>query len=96
LPLRLMCWCWDDPQAARHRQPVAKGTERVRAMSTLDFSVLLAGSIMLVGGLIAVVVRELGTHPERRLVGPIRDAVEVLFPLVGAVVLVVSVWISVS
>ena len=34
--------------------------------------------------------------PERRLVGSVRDGIEVLLPLVGAVVLVVSVWISVS
>ena len=65
-------------------------------MSTLDFVVVLVGSVMLLAGLIAVVARELRTHPERRLVGPVRDGVEVLLPLVGAVVLVVSVWISVS
>ena len=65
-------------------------------MSTLDFLMVLVGSVLMIGGLIAIVARELGTHPERRLVGPVRDGVEVLLPLVGAVVLVVSVWISVS
>lgn len=65
-------------------------------MSTLDFVVVLVGSILAIGGLMAIVARELGTHPERRLVGPVRDGIEVLLPLVGAVVLVVSVWISVS
>ena len=57
---------------------------------------VLVGSVLMIGGLIAIVARELGTHPERRLVGPVRDGMEVLLPLVGAVVLVVSVWISVS
>ena len=65
-------------------------------MSTLDFVVVLVGSALVVGGLIVIVARELGTHPERRLVGPVRDGMEVLLPLVGAVVLVVSVWTSVS
>ena len=65
-------------------------------MSTLDFLMVLVGSVLMIGGLIAIVARELGTHPERRLVGPVRDGMEVLLPLVGAVVLVVSVWISVS
>jgi hypothetical protein len=65
-------------------------------MSTLDFVVVLVGSALVVGGLIVIVARELGTHPERRLVGPVRDGMEVLFPLAGAVVLVVSVWTSVS
>jgi hypothetical protein len=65
-------------------------------MSSVDFFGVLVGSILVIAGLIGIVVRDLGTHPERRLVGPIRDGVEVLLPLVGAVVLVVSVWISVS
>ena len=65
-------------------------------MSTLDFLMVLVGSVLMIGGLIAIVARELGTHPERRLVGPVRDGMEVLLPLVGAVVLVVSVWLSVS
>ncbi len=65
-------------------------------MSTVDFVVLLVGSVMMIGGLVAIVARELGTHPERRLVGPVRDGIEVLLPLCGAAVLVVSVWISVS
>ena len=65
-------------------------------MSTLDFVVVLVGSVAVVVGLAAIVARELGTHPERRLVGPMRDAVEVFLPLVGAVALVVSVWISAS
>ena len=65
-------------------------------MSPLATAVLLVGSVLVIGGLVAIVARELGTHPERRLVGPVRDSLEVLVPLVGAIVLVVSVWISVS
>jgi len=65
-------------------------------MTTVDFLVVLVGSVLVITGLIAIVTRELGTHPERRLVGPVRDAVEVLLPLVGAVALVVAVWISAS
>ena len=65
-------------------------------MSTLDTAVLLVGSVLVIGGLVAIVARELGTHPERRLVGPVRESLEVLVPLVGAILLVVSVWISVS
>jgi hypothetical protein len=62
----------------------------------LDFVVVFAASVLVIGGLIAIVARELWTHPERRLVGSVRDGIEVLLPLVGAVVLVASVWISVS
>jgi hypothetical protein len=65
-------------------------------MTTLDFFVVLVGSVLVIAGLIAIVARELGTHPERRLVGPVRNGVEVLLPLVGAVVLVIAVWISAS
>ena len=65
-------------------------------MSMLDFVVVLVGSVLVIGGAMAIAARELGTHPERRLVGRARDMVEVLLPVVGAIGLVVSVWISVS
>ncbi len=58
----------------------------------IDNVVLIVASILVIGGLTAIVAREFGTHPERRLVGWVRDAVEVLLPLVGAVVLVIVVW----
>ena len=54
--------------------------------------VLVVGSFFAIGGLIGIVVRELVTHPERRLVGRTRDAIEVLLPFVGAVALVIVVW----
>lgn len=91
-----MYWCWDESETANRHSPVAGRKTGVHRMSTVDFSAVLVGSVLAVVGLVAIVARELGTHPERRLVGRFRDAVEVLVPLVGAVVLVVSVWISVS
>lgn len=63
-------------------------------MSTVDFVALVVGSVLLLGGLAAIVGRELFTHPERRLVGPIRNVVEVVLPLAGAIALVVAVWTS--
>jgi hypothetical protein len=63
-------------------------------MDTLDLVAVILGSVLLLGGLGAVVVRELWSHPERRLVGRARDTVEVLLPLLGAIVLVAAVWIS--
>lgn len=63
-------------------------------MDTLDLVAVIAGSVLLLGGLGAVVARELWSHPERRLVGRARDTVEVLLPLLGAIVLVAAVWIS--
>ena len=76
--------------------PVARHHAGRDLMSTLDAVVALVGSAMVIGGLVVIVARELGSHPERRLVGRVRDSAEVLAPLVGAVVLVVSVWISAS
>jgi protoheme IX farnesyltransferase len=64
----------------------------VGVSNLIDEIMLVVASIFVVGGLTAIVAREFGTHPERRLVGRARDAVEVLLPLVGAVVLVIVVW----
>lgn len=63
-------------------------------MGTWDTVSVAVGSVLLVGSLIVVVVREMWSHPERRLVGRARDTVEVLLPLVGAIALVAAVWIS--
>jgi protoheme IX farnesyltransferase len=62
----------------------------------IDQAVLIVASILVVGGLTAIVAREFGTHPERRLVGRVRNAVEVMLPLVGAAVLVIVVWGAVA
>lgn len=64
-------------------------------IDAFEFVVLSVGSSLLVGGLIVIVARELGTHPERRLVGRGRDILEVLLPLAGAAALVVAVWAAV-
>lgn len=63
-------------------------------MSTVDLVALVVGSVLVLGGLGAIAGRELVTHPERRLVGPVRNLVEVLLPFAGAVVLVAAVWAS--
>jgi len=82
-----MCWCWDECEVAgRNLGGVA--------VSTSDLVALVVGSVLLLGGLAAIVGRELLTHPERRLVGPVRNVVEVVLPLFGAVVLVAAVWAS--
>jgi hypothetical protein len=46
--------------------------------------------------MVVIVAREFGTHPERRLVGRVRDAAEVLLPFVGALALVSVVWGAVA
>ncbi|MEA2023587.1 MAG: heme o synthase [Actinomycetota bacterium] len=61
----------------------------------IDEAALVVASILVVGGMLAIVAREFGTHPERRLVGRVRDAVEVLLPFAGAVALVLATWTSV-
>jgi hypothetical protein len=65
-------------------------------MSTVDLVAVVLGSVLLLGGMAAIATRELVTHPERRLVGPVRNVVEVLLPLAGAVALVIAVWMSVA
>ena len=62
----------------------------------IETAALVVGSIFVVGGMVAIVAREFGTHPERRLVGRTRDAVEVLLPFVGALALVIVVWGAVA
>jgi hypothetical protein len=90
-----MCWCWDDEVAVRRSPVVGRNTPGV-LMDTLDMIAVVVGSVLLVGSLIVVVVRELWTHPERRLVGRGRDSVEVLLPALGALALVAAIWISVA
>jgi protoheme IX farnesyltransferase len=62
----------------------------------IETAALVIGSSFVVGGMVAIIAREFGTHPERRLVGRTRDTVEVLLPFVGAVALVVVVWGAVA
>jgi hypothetical protein len=62
----------------------------------IERAAVVVGSIGVVGGMVVIVAREFGTHPERRLVGRVRDAVEVLLPFVGALALVSVVWGAVA
>jgi hypothetical protein len=89
-----MCWCWDDAEVADHQSPAASPDEREFAMSAVDLVSVAVGSVFLLGGMVTIVAREFLTHPERRLVGRVRNVVEVVLPLAGAVVLVVAVWAS--
>ncbi|MEA3502782.1 MAG: UbiA family prenyltransferase, partial [Actinomycetota bacterium] len=67
-----------------------------RVLGGIEAAALVAGSVFAMGGMLAIVARELGTHPERRLVGRTRDTVEVLLPFVGALALVIVVWGAVA
>ena len=62
----------------------------------VDRAVLVVASVLVVAGMAAIVIRELGTHPERRLVGRVRDVIEVLLPFAGAIALVIAVWGAVA
>jgi hypothetical protein len=57
-------------------------------------TVLVAGTILTGLGLAMIVWRELSGAGERRRVGPTRDILEVLLPVVAAVALVVWVWVD--
>jgi len=43
-----------------------------------------------------VLVRDFVTGPARRVVGRARDAIEVILPPIGAIALVVAVWLAFS
>ena len=53
---------------------------------------MVLAAILVAGGCIAVVLLEFGSAAERRLVSPLRDALEVLLPPTLALVLVWVVW----
>jgi hypothetical protein len=54
---------------------------------------LFAGTALVVGGVVLILWRELRGASQRRQVGPVRDAVEVLLPVVATVALLVWVWL---
>jgi len=96
LPLQSMCWCWADEEVTgRGWSFVGPRTVGV-LMDTLDTIAAAVGSVLLTGSLLVVVVQELWTHPDRRLVGRGRDSVEVLLPVLGALALVAAVWMTVA
>ena len=65
-------------------------------MEPLGVAALVFGTLLIVGGMGMVAWRELATHPERRLVGRLRNALEVLLPVVGIVILVAITWAVVA
>jgi hypothetical protein len=54
--------------------------------------VLIVASLLVVGGVGAVVAREWNTRRERAVVGPYRDLVEILIPAAGVLLLLGLVW----
>ena len=62
----------------------------------VSVGVVAVASAFVVAGLVAIGGRELGGHPERRLVGRVRDTVEVLLPLMVGTAIVISVWAGAS
>ncbi|MEA2058317.1 MAG: hypothetical protein U9O63_06325 [Actinomycetota bacterium] len=65
-------------------------------MEPLGVVALVFGTLLIVGGMGVVAWRELATHPERRLVGRLRDVIEVLLPVIGIVILVAITWAVVA
>ena len=65
-------------------------------MEPLGVAALVFGTLLIVGGMGMVAWRELATHPERRLVGRLRNVLEVLLPVVGIVILVAITWAVVA
>ncbi len=57
-------------------------------------AVLVVGTIVVGVGLLLIMSRELRNAAERRKVGPVRDTIEVLLPVVATVALVVWVWVA--
>ncbi len=55
-------------------------------------AVLIIGTVLVGVGLMLILWRELNNASERRKVGAVRDAVEVLLPVVATIALVVWVW----
>lgn len=54
--------------------------------------VLIAATILVIGGVAVIAVREYGSREQRRPERPGRDLVEIIVPAVGALVLVLLVW----
>lgn len=64
-------------------------------MEPLEVIALLAGSVMIVGGLAVIARREIAAEPWRSLKPRLRQIVEVLVPVVGAAVLLAALWAAV-
>ncbi len=55
---------------------------------------LIVGTVLVGLGLLMILWRELGGAAERRRVGPVRDTIEVLLPVLAMVALLAWVWIA--
>ena len=61
-------------------------------MDSLQTTVLVVATVILLGGGAFIGYREL-TAPDRRRVGPVRDVVEVALPLAALLALVIAAWV---
>ncbi len=57
-------------------------------------AMLIVGTVLVGLGLLMILWRELGGAAERRRVGPVRDTIEVLLPVLAMVALLAWVWIA--
>ena len=55
---------------------------------------LIAGTVIVVLGLVLIMWRELAGAADRRKVGAVRDTAEVLLPVIATLALVWWVWVS--
>lgn len=65
-------------------------------MATLRDVFMVLAAVLVVVGSLGVVVLELGSSSERRLVSRLRDTVEVLLPPILVIVLAWLVWLEQS
>lgn len=65
-------------------------------MATLRDVFMVLAAVFVVVGSLGVVVLELGSSSERRLVSRLRDTVEVLLPPILVIVLAWLVWLEQS
>lgn len=63
-------------------------------MDGVRLAVLLVASVLVVGGMLAVGLRELATQERRHVAGPLRDAIEVALPVAFAFLLVTLIWMA--
>jgi len=55
---------------------------------------LILGTVLVGGGLVMILWRELFGAAERRKTGAVRDTFEVLLPVAATVALVVWIWVA--
>ena len=60
----------------------------------LEDAVLVAATAIIALGLALILWRELSAAGDRRRVGPLRDTMEVLAPILATVLLLIWAWVS--